>query len=65
LTLATTPWTHVSLNGRDLGTTPLIRVELAEGPHTLRLVNRESGIDQTYRVRIEAGQTLARRVGLR
>ena len=64
LTLATTPWTQVSLNGRPLGTTPLIRVSLPPGNHTLRLVNRERGIDQTYRVTITAGETLTRRVGL-
>lgn len=65
LSLATTPWTNVSLNGRDLGTTPLMRVELPPGSHTLRLVNREAGIDQTYRVTIQPGQALSRRVGLR
>ncbi len=64
LTLATTPWTTVSLNGRALGTTPLIRLPLPPGSHVLRLQNRERGIDQTYRVTIVAGETLSRRVGL-
>ncbi len=65
LTLATTPWTEVSLGGRSLGTTPLLRVELPAGTHALRLVNREQGVDETYRVTIRAGETLSRRVGLR
>jgi len=65
LTLATTPWTHVFLGGRDLGTTPLVNVELPAGTHTLRLVNREAGIEQTYRVTIRPGQRLSRRLGLR
>lgn len=64
LTLATTPWTEVSLNGRPLGTTPLLRIELPAGPHTLRLVNQAAGIDRTYRVVIPAGGLLTRRVGL-
>ncbi len=64
LTLATTPWTTVSLNGRELGTTPLIRVSLPAGTHTLRLQNREAGINTTYRVNIAPGQLLTRRVGL-
>ncbi|MGE0789243.1 MAG: protein kinase [Sandaracinaceae bacterium] len=65
LTLATTPWTEVSENGRVLGTTPLIRVELPAGQHRLRLVNREQGIDEPYRVTIRPGETLSRRIGLR
>jgi len=64
LTLATTPWTHVTLGGRRLGTTPLIRVELPAGTHVLRLRNPDRGIDQTYRVTIQAGETTSRRVGL-
>ena len=65
LTLVTTPWTNVTLGSRTLGMTPLMRVELPPGAHTLRLVNREAGIDQTYRIQIRAGQTTTRRVGLR
>ena len=64
LTLATNPWTNVMFNGRNLGTTPLIRVSLPAGTHTLRLVNEEQGINRTYRVTIEAGELLTRRVGL-
>ena len=65
LTLATTPWTRVRLGSRDLGTTPLIRVELPPGTHTLQLSNPEAGIDQTYRVTIRPGETVTRRLGLR
>lgn len=65
LTLATTPWTHVYLGSRDLGTTPIVNVELPAGTHALRLVNREAGIEQTYRVTIRPGQRLSRRLGLR
>jgi serine/threonine-protein kinase len=65
LTFATTPWTQVSIGARDLGTTPLMAVELPAGTHTLHLVNREQGIDETYRVTIRAGERLSRRIGLR
>ena len=64
LTLATTPWTQVRLGARDLGTTPLIRVELPPGTHTLSLSNPEAGINTTYRVTIEPGQAVTRRLGL-
>ncbi len=64
LTLATTPWTRVQLGTRDLGTTPLIRLELPPGTHTLHLTNAEAGIDQTYRVTIRSGEAVTRRLGL-
>ncbi|HBQ19801.1 MAG TPA: hypothetical protein DEF51_54630 [Myxococcales bacterium] len=53
------------LGSRDLGTTPIVNVELPAGTHALRLVNREAGIEQTYRVTIRPGQRLSRRLGLR
>ncbi len=65
LTLVTTPWTRVRLGSRDLGTTPLIRLELPPGTHTLHLENPEQGITDTYRVTITSGQTVTRRLGLR
>jgi serine/threonine-protein kinase len=64
LTLMTSPWTRVALNGRDLGETPLIRVRLPVGRHTLRLVNPDEGISETYEVEIRAGETTTRRLGL-
>jgi len=65
LTLVTTPWTRVRLGARDLGTTPLIRLELPPGTHTLHLENPEQGISDTYRVTITSGETVTRRLGLR
>lgn len=64
LTLDTVPWSHVSLNGRRLGTTPLIRESLPAGSHLLTLSNPERGLRTTYRVTIRAGQTTTRRVGI-
>jgi len=64
LTLDTVPWSEVVLGGRVLGTTPLIGVELPAGTHTLVLRNPEQGIETRYRVRIEAGSTTTRRLGL-
>ena len=65
LFLDTTPWTEVSLGGRRLGNTPLMRVELPPGQHTLLLRNPEQGIEQRYMVEIASGETTRRRVGLR
>ena len=65
LSLITSPWTHVTEGGHDLGETPLVHVPLSPGHHTLRLVNTEAGISESYDVEIEAGQTTSRRLGLR
>lgn len=64
LILDTVPWSQVSLDGRSLGTTPILRERLPAGPHTLLLVNPERGLRQRYRVTIRPGETTRRRVGL-
>jgi serine/threonine-protein kinase len=65
LSLVTSPWTNVTLDGRALGETPLVRVSLPAGTHTLRLRNPEAGIDESYEVTIRSGETTTRRLGLR
>jgi serine/threonine-protein kinase len=65
LTLDTMPWSHVSINGRNLGTTPIIRVRVPVGSHKLTLRNPEQNIATTYGVSIKAGKTTTRRLGLR
>lgn len=65
LSLVTSPWTQVSLGGRDLGTTPLVRVRLPVGHHVLRLVNEEEGISEQYEVEIRPAEITTRRLGLR
>ncbi len=64
LTFDTNPRTRVSLGGRDLGTTPLVRRSLPAGTHILRLRNEEEGITSTYRVVIRSGETTVRRLGV-
>lgn len=43
LTLRTDPWAEVSLGGRRLGNTPLVKVALPAGKQRLRLVNPKEG----------------------
>ncbi|MBL8957178.1 MAG: serine/threonine protein kinase [Myxococcaceae bacterium] len=57
LSLSTQPWTHVSLNGKALGDTPLIDQALPAGRHLLKLVNDEKGISTSVEVEVKAGQT--------
>ncbi len=65
LTFDTYPWTKVSENGRALGTTPLVRVALPPGAHTLTLENPDQGIKQSYSVTIKPGDTSSHRLGLK
>ena len=64
VSLITSPWTHVTEGGHDLGDTPLVRIPLSAGHHSLRLVNTEAGISEMYEVDIVAGETTSRRLGL-
>jgi serine/threonine protein kinase len=63
LSLDTTPWANVSDGGRLIGQTPLIKVKMSEGPHTLTLTT-EKGTTMTFIVNIKPGQTTSKRLGL-
>jgi serine/threonine-protein kinase len=63
LSLDTSPWSNVSDGGRPLGQTPLIRVKLSAGPHTLTLTT-ERGTSRTFTVTIKPGETISKRLGL-
>jgi serine/threonine-protein kinase len=62
LSLDATPWATVSLDGRELGHTPLMRVEVPAGEHELVLENPERGIRRVYVVRVRPGESVRRRI---
>jgi hypothetical protein len=64
ISLDTTPWSLVSTGGKSLGQTPILGVKIPTGTHVLTLRNPDLGIETQYSVTIEAGKTLARRIGL-
>src|SRR5207244_5943271 len=55
LSVSSTPWTEVSIDGRAAGNTPLVRVPTPAGRHEVRLVNREKRIDRRLSVDVPAG----------
>ncbi len=65
LTLATVPWTTVYLDGKKLGNTPLNNVKVPAGELKLVLKNRTEAIEQPYIVRIKAGETTKKKLGLK
>jgi hypothetical protein len=58
LRVQTRPWSKVFVDGRLVGNTPLMGVELSAGRHTLTFVNEDFGIRKTVKIQIQAGQTL-------
>ena len=64
LRLETEPYTQVFVNGRKLGDTPLVDVELPAGVQVLHLVNADEHIDQRIEVEIKAGQLTPKKIKL-
>jgi hypothetical protein len=58
LTIKTTPWARILIDGQSFGSTPVAKVPLAAGAHTLRLINEQASIDVTRKITIVAGETL-------
>jgi serine/threonine-protein kinase len=65
LTLNTYPFTRVSEGGRSLGVTPLVRVSLSPGAHTLTLENSEQGIKESTTVVIKSGETTTKQLAFK
>lgn len=63
LILDSVPYAVVFEGDKKLGLTP-IDVELPAATHTLLLRNPEHGLEATYRVRVEAGERVQRRIAL-
>ncbi|MFC1609800.1 serine/threonine-protein kinase [Myxococcota bacterium] len=58
LSLKTDPWAKVSVDGDPLGSTPLHKVELSPGSHTLHMVNEQLGIDEKRKIVIQPDKIL-------
>jgi serine/threonine-protein kinase len=65
LTLETYPWTKVTEGGRTLGNTPLVRVPLPPGTHTLKLENAEQDINKQLTVVIKSGEPTSKRIAIK
>ncbi len=58
LTVKTTPWAKISIDGQPWGSTPVAKVPLSAGAHTVRLVNEDAGKDVTKKITVKNGETL-------
>lgn len=62
LTIDTYPWTKVTVNGRTLGTTPLVKSALPAGTYTVVLENPDEKISERVTVTIKSGETVSKRL---
>ncbi|MEW5854850.1 MAG: serine/threonine-protein kinase [Myxococcota bacterium] len=65
LTLASDPWAVVTVDGNPMGSTPLFKVRLPAGRHTVKLVNEAQGLTRTFTVDIKPGEVAKREINLR
>lgn len=65
LVLEATPWAEVTVDGRNVGETPLGNVTVAPGMHTLLFKNPESGKSVKRTIQVNPGQRVSLRVDLR
>ncbi len=56
LTINSRPWSQVYLDGRPIGNTPRMNVEVRPGAHRITLVNPDFNIRKTITVRVAAGE---------
>lgn len=62
LTIDTYPWTKVTVNGRTLGSTPLVKAPLAAGTYTVTLENPDEKITERVTITIKPGETVSKRL---
>ena len=56
LRINATPWAEVEIDGRRVGPTPLVHIELAPGPHTIVLVNPVLSRTRTEHIELAPGE---------
>jgi len=64
LVINTDPWSRVTIDGRDVGETPLQGVSLSAGAHTLVCVNPETGLSHRETITLRPGERVKKFVPL-
>jgi len=60
------PWSQVSIDGKPVGRpTPLLKLKLRAGTHSIVLTNREKRLTKALKVTIRAGGTTWKVVNLK
>lgn len=64
LTFDARPWCNVSIDGQNVGQTPIVNRSIPAGSHRITCVNPELGVTRTISVDVEPGQPTRRRIDL-
>ena len=64
LTLGARPWAHVTVDGERKPDTPIVKLALAVGAHTVKLACPATGKELRFSVQVEAGKEVRRVVDL-
>ncbi len=64
LTLASTPWATVEVDGKPVGVTPLFELRLVAGQHTVSLQNPEQRLSKTFTIAIPKDAVVRRKIAL-
>ena len=57
------PYATIYIDGESAGITPLLRVPLRPGKHSVRAVS-ENGVEERFTITVRAGETVSRRLNL-
>jgi hypothetical protein len=60
LRINTRPWSQVFVDGKLIGNTPQMNIELEPGHHRITLVNAEFHIQKSLDIEIPAGETVVK-----
>jgi serine/threonine-protein kinase len=64
LRVNTRPWSQVSIDGKLIGNTPQMNLQLPAGTHTVVLSNPEFGVTKSLVVTIKPDETVTRVITL-
>ncbi|MCU0663235.1 MAG: protein kinase [Myxococcota bacterium] len=57
LSINTQPWSHVTIDGKNAGNTPIMDLAVPSGPHTLVLTNPVRNLSRTVVVEVKPGES--------
>lgn len=60
VTLNSSPWAKITIDGKPFGSTPIFKKKVSAGRHKVRLVNEEMGVNVSRTITVEGGRVLKR-----
>lgn len=64
LRLNSRPWSQIAVDGRPMGNTPQLNLQVPAGNHTVKFSNPQMGLAKTVQVKVRKGQTVTKVINL-